>query len=320
MILAMLLATGTATLRAQDTTRFRSFLDSNNVLLTGGLYHTFFRAGDASRHGPRLQANTSAYVGASLSYKWFSIYFQMNIPRTSVLHGQDKTVRASVLNVTHWWNHWGFDGSYQHDKGLVDQDDPGHRSTNSIWQWVDYKYIGVNVEYFFRPDKFSYNASHNFSGLQTKSGGSWMVMLTPSYQDFSLQRTMADTVLKDSTLFNLINKNANHVLLMAKVGYAYTFSWGQGHWMCSPLFVIGPGAGVYLDQFHTHQTFYPNLGYQARLTAGYNGDKWFFYLNGLYDLTQEPQKNLGLKTINESASLNIGYRFHSLRRRILHLL
>jgi hypothetical protein len=62
------------------------------------------------------------------------------------------------------------------------------------------------------------------------------------------------------------------------------------------------------------------LGYQGRLTAGYNGGKWYAYVSGLYDFTSEPQKNLGLKTINESASLSVGFRFHSMKRRILGLL
>ena len=322
MVMAALVMGGV--LRAQDkvpASRYVDFLDSNNVRPYVGFYHTLFKAGSASGRQPRLQANTSAYLGAALNYKWFSIYYALNIPRTSVLGGDNKTVKASQLIISHWWNHWGLEGSYQHDRGLVDQDDPGGpRMVNSVWQWADYKYLGVNVDYFFNPSRFSYRAADNFARRQARSGGSWLLMITPSYQDFNLQRNAPDTSIKDSTLYNLLTKDANHLVLLAKVGYTYAFSWDKGRWTCSPLFCIGPGAGVYLDQFHTHQRFYPNLGYQGRLTAGYNGDKWYCYLSGLYDLVQEPEKNLGLKTINESASLSVGYRFHSLRRRILGVL
>ena len=319
MILVALLWGGA--LRAQDQL-FQDFADSNNVRPYLGFYHTRFSAGNTLTRArqPRLQANTSAYLGAAVNYKWLSVYYALNIPRTSVLGGDNKTVKASQLIISRWWKRWGLEGSYQRDRGLVDQDDPGSRMVNSVWQWADYKYVGINTSYFFNPSRFSYRAADNFARIQTRSGGSWFLMLTPSYQDFSLQRNARDTSVKDSILYNLISKDANHVVLLAKVGYTYAFSWGQGRWTCSPLFCIGPGAGVYLDQFHTHQRLFPDLGCQGRLTAGYNGDKWYTYLSGFYDLVQEPQKNLGLKTINESASLSVGYRFHSLRRRILRIL
>jgi len=308
-------------LRAQDTSRFRAFPDSNNILSNLGVWHTLFSAGGPSTmitRQPRLQANTSAYLGATLTYKWFSFFFAVNIPQTSVLKGGDKEVRASQIALSKWWDQWGVEGSYQHDRGLLEQDHPG--KVNSVWQWVDYKYVGVNITWFLTPHRFSYAAADNFSRLQTRSGGSFMAMLTPAYQNFALQKSSLDTVPGDSSLYNLLTRNANHVVLLGKVGYTYAFAWADGHWTCSPLFCIGPGAGVYLDQFHTKEKLYPMLGYQGRLTAGYNGGKWYAYVSGLYDFTSEPQKNLGLKTINESASLSVGYRFHSMKRRILGLL
>jgi hypothetical protein len=323
LTLAALLLPGAALMAQEEAPapRFHDFPDSNNVRSYVGFYHTLFSSGTGKMsHQPRLQANTSAYIGAALNYKWFSIYYALNIPRTSVLGGNNKTVRASQLIITHWWNRWGLEGSYQHDRGLVDQDDPGLRLINSVWQWPDYKYVGINAIYLFNPTRFSYRATANFARLQIRSGGSWFIMLTPSYQNFALRKSDLDTSVKDTTLYNLIEKDANHIVLLARVGYSYAFSWGQGRWTCAPFFCIGPGAGVYMDEFHTRQQFFPDLGYQARLTAGYNGDKWYVYLNGFYDMVQEPQKNLGLKTINESASLSVGYRFHSLRRRILHIL
>ena len=309
-----------AAARSQDPGRFHDFADSNNLRPYVGFYHTLFSAGNASGRQPRLQANTSAYLGAALNYKWFSIYYALNIPETSVLGGHNKEVKASQLIISRFWSHWGLEGNYQHDRGLVDQDHPGPGNVNTVWQWADYKYVGVNAEYFFNASRFSFRAADNFARLQTHSGGSWLVMVTPSYQDFHLQRNTLDTSMKDSTLYALISHDANHLVLVAKVGYTYNFVWDGGRWSCSPLFCIGPGVGVYMDEFHTHQRFFPNLGYQGRLTVGYNGDKWYTYLNGFYDLVQEPQKNLGLKTINESASLSVGYRFHSLRRRILGIL
>jgi hypothetical protein len=311
---------------AQSTNNFLDFSDSNDIRTFGGFYHTLFAAGNGSiatgaavRRGPRLQANSSAYIGFNLNYRWLSIYYAFNIPSTSVLHGKDKEVKASQINITHWWSHWGLDGSYQHDRGLVDQDDQGPRVINSVWRFADYKYFGVNVDYFFNAGRFSYEAADNFSRQQTRSGGTWLLTVTPAYQNFTLQKSAGDSTA-DTTLFNLLKANAGHVILLAKAGYTHQFVWNEGRWSCSPLLCAGPGLGVYLDNLHTRQKLYPMLGYQARLTFGYNGPKWYTYVSGIYDLMEETQKNLGLKTINESASLSLGYRFHSFHHRILHLL
>ena len=124
-------------------------------------------------------------------------------------------------------------------------------------------------------------------------------MITPAYQNFALQKSARDTAVKDTLLFNLLQANTDHVILLA---------------------CVGPGLGFYLDNLHSRQKLYPMLGYQAKPTLGYNGPKWYVYASGIYDLMQETQKNPGLKTVNESASLSLGYRFHSLHHRLLKVI
>lgn len=309
---------------SRDSVRFVNFSDSNYARVYSGFYHTMFSAGTGSiingtgiHRGPRLQANSSAYLGGEIDYKWLTIAYAFNIPRTSVLGGRDRTVKAVNINVSHFWKHWGLEATYQHDRGLVDQDDLGLRTVNTVWQFVDYKYVGVNMDYFFNPNRFSYKAADNFSMLQTRSGGSWLLMVTPAYQNFALQKNARDTAVKDTLLFNLLKGNTNHLILLGKFGYTHQFVWNGGHWSLSPLACIGPGLGFYLDNLHSRQKLYPMIGYQGKLTLGYNGPKWYVYASGLYDLMQETQKNLGLKTVNEGVSLGVGYRFPSSRHRIL---
>jgi hypothetical protein len=319
---------GQSLARPSDSTlsvsRFQSYADSNSAQTYIGEYHTFISAGTGSnfKRQARLQANTSAYLAFSLSYKWLTIAYQFNLPQTSVFRGPgDHTVKASSLSLSHWWAKWGIEATYQHDRGMIlQQFTSGPNPTNFVWQGVDYKYVGINVDYFFNPDHFSYKAADNYSRRQTQSGGSWMFMLTPAYQNFSITRASLDTNSKDSTLYDLVNKNANHLMILGRVGYAYNFVWDKGLWSASPMASLGPGAGLYLDQLHNKQKVFPMLGVQGRLTAGYNGNKWYAYLNALYDLSQEPQKNLGLKTVNETTAISVGYRFHSYHHKIWHVL
>jgi hypothetical protein len=304
--------------------RFITYTDSNSAQTYIGEYHTFISAGAGSnfKRQARLQANTSAYLAFSLSYKWLTIAYQFNLPQTTVLRGPgDHTVKASSLSLSHSWNQWTVEATYQRDRGLIlQQFTSGPNPINFVWQGVDYKYVGVNVDYFFSPNRFSFKAADTYAKRQTQSGGSWMAMLTPAYQDFYITHALLDTASKDTTLYNLVNKNANHLMLLGRVGYTYNFIWDKGVWNVSPMALIGPGAGLYLDQLHARQKVFPMLGCQGRLTGGYNGAKWYAYLSALYDLTQEPQKNLGLKTVNETTSISVGYRFPHLRHKIWKVL
>jgi hypothetical protein len=309
---------------AAPLARILTYADSNSAQTYIGEYHTYISAGTSNnfKRQTRLQANTSAYLAFSLSYKWLTIAYQFNLPQTSVFRGpEDHTVKASSLSLSHWWNNWGIEASYQHDRGMIlQQFTSGPHPINYIWQGVDYKYVGINLDYVFSPNRFSFKAANNFSRRQTQSGGSWMFQLTPAYQNFSITHAMLDTASKDTTLYNLVNKNANHLMILARFGYAYNFVWDKGQWSVSPMAIIGPGGGLYLDQLHDKQKVFPMLGCQGRLTGGYNGHKWYVYLNALYDLSQEPQKNLGLKTVNETTSISVGYRFPHLRHKIWKVL
>ncbi|MBA4166363.1 MAG: DUF4421 family protein, partial [Chitinophagaceae bacterium] len=71
----------------QDSGYIRSFRRDNVIENNTGLYRTSFNFTNGDhKHDYRLVANSSGYLGAYLSYKWFSFNYSFAIPGTQLDH------------------------------------------------------------------------------------------------------------------------------------------------------------------------------------------------------------------------------------------
>ena len=113
------------------------------------------------------------------------------------------------------------------------------------------------------------------------------------------------------------NRNA----LLGRIGYTYNFVFNDGAWSINPSVLGGIGAETPLSN---SRIFEHTLGlvnsYQGRLNGGYNGDKFFIYLNIILDKTSYHLDDTQMNTINNYYSFNIGWRFMGLKRKMLGLL
>lgn len=267
----------------------------------------------------QIEANTCAFTGINLNYKWLSLEYDWDIPNTAI-ENQYRGIRAISLHAFQVGKKFGIEGTYQKYKGLVLPLKTSPRF--ELFKNVNYNNYGVNLYYFLNYKRLSYSSAYKYSQKQVKSAGSIMLMLTPSYQAFNVNDTLsADISTRDKRFVEIIQKEPKWFTLLGRAGYTYNLVLNNGKWSINPSALLGIGAETPLNN---SKLFEHSLGlvnsYQGRLNGGYNGDNFFVNLNIILDKTIVHLDDSQLTTNNNYISFNAGYRFRSLKKKILGIL
>lgn len=306
-----------------DSAYIQAFEKANNIKSISGLSRTAFRfshlGNDHMLNKRQIEANTCAFTGLNLNYKWLSLEYDWDIPHTAV-DNQFPAIRAISLHAFQVGKKFGIEGFYQKYKGLVLplKSSPGF----DHFQNVNYNNYGVNLYYFLNHKRLSYNSAYKYSQKQIKSSGSIMLMLSPSYQAFKVNDTLSsDISMRDKRFVEIIQREPKWFTLLARAGYTYNFIFNDGQWSINPSVLLGTGAETPLSN---SKLFAHSFGlvssYQGRLNGGYNGDNFFINLNVILDKTLVHLDESQLNTTNNYVSFNVGYRFKSLHKKVLGVL
>ncbi|MEO6000732.1 MAG: DUF4421 family protein [Chitinophagaceae bacterium] len=319
------LATGHVQAQTEvDSNYVKSFEKANNIKSISGLSRTAFRfthiTNDQLLNKRRIEANTRAFSGINLNYKWLSLEYDWDIPNTAVDNHYSGS-RAFSLHAFQVGKKFGIEGNYQRYKGLV----LPIKNTGGQFDHfnnVNYNNYSINLYYFLNFRQLSYSSAYKYSVKQKKSSGSIITMLTPAYQSFNVNDTLGvNPGTNDRRFIEIIQKEPKWFTLLGRVGYTYNIILNNGNWSINPSVLGGTGSETPLNnsKFFKHTFGFVN-SFQGRVNGGYNGDNFFVYLNVTFDKTEYHLMETQLTTNNNYYSFNVGYRFASLKEKILRIL
>ncbi|HET6768335.1 MAG TPA: DUF4421 family protein [Chitinophagaceae bacterium] len=306
---------------AIDSSYIKRFEKENDVEVYTGLTKTSFRfrqfANDNFISQHKLFANTSAYTGFTLDYNWLSIGFSKNIPNTSVAK-QSTSIKAVSIHLRKSHEKFLFEAGTDKYRGLILQVSR-RQGEYKYYDDLNYRSYFTRITYIFNAERFSLNAARNYSLLQAKSAGSFMAIVSPFFQRFTLKGGSGEFEESDSVFLSEINKKPSSINLLVSGGYTYNFIFNDGDWSINPGIFMGPAVRKNLEP-KEGQSLKLIANYQLVLNGGYNGQHFYFHVNAVYNNNTYHLMNSKMSIRNREISLTCGYRMGKLKNKILGVL
>lgn len=301
-----------------DTAFIKDFELPNVAELFPGVYSTHFSFTSPHEHKTkndyRLVANSSAYLGTYVNYKWVSLKYSWAMPGTEL----DKHVRLKYtsLSLRIGTRQMAFHPFYDSYNGLlIPAKEPGSRY--KPFRGIQFTDAGIDLYYYTHPNRFSYHAANYFSEIQAKSKGTFFMMATPMWQKINWKNPSLN-VITDTATFHLLSSDPQWISMIGRAGFIYNFVFQNGKWSIAPAILVGGGGLKELNTAHTHLQSVTDM--QAWITAGHNGPEFYFYANAWWDNLQTNLLIKDLHQVNTDFSITAGYRFPNMKKKILKIL
>lgn len=297
-----------------DSNYIRPYARANEVEAIPGMFFTSFdfRKGKDRLQDYKLKANGSAYLGGYVQYKWLSVKYAFNIPGTQL--DNNTNVRLTSFRLRFGSRRMTFHPFYDAYNGLLIPEN--RRREFAEFRNIMVYHVGFDYFYYFNWQKLSFDAAHSFSERQLRSSSAPFVMITPVWQQVNWRNPSADLVT-DSATYKLLSADPQWMSMVFRVGYAWNVAIDQGRWLIAPAIAIGGGG---LHEIRGNRGLQPISDFQGWVNAGYNGDPWYFYVNGSY---ARRQSNLFVKSVVKQDTdffLTLGFRFANRQRKIMGIL
>jgi Domain of unknown function (DUF4421) len=295
-----------------DSAYIRQFDKSNMLELYPGIFSTRFDFSDphSDKSDYRLMVNSNGYTGVYFNYKWISLKYTWAMPGTSL----DKTVKMNNISLSFRFTgsrtilHTFFDA---YNGLLIPQ--KSSRNKYEPFRGITITDAGTDFYYFSNGGRYSPRAANFYSELQSKPAGSLFGMITPLWQKVNWISPSAQLV-NDPDTYSLLSADPSWVSLIARIGYTYNMVFQNGRYNFAPAVVLGTGG---LRELHTpDKTIKMINDFQAWVNAGYNGHNYYAYLNGSVSNLKTNLLVANMHEIKKDISFTIGYRFHSMKKKI----
>lgn len=263
-------------------------------------------------------------VGMYLFELGFELAFAVPLDQQSIdIYGESK-VRDVQLNIL--GKKWGIDAYYQKYKGYY-VDDPATKVPAGLPYPqrgdIASRNLGVSVNYTFNYNKFSFRSSYNFAESQLRSAGSFILFAT-----INAFRAEGDSAIMGQPYFDKFG-NAAYIqnIRVTTLGVApgYTYSLIHQGFFLNGTLAIGP-AHNWLSYQREDGTEKNDIRFNAyiaaRLSLGYNGDRFFGGLTFMNSGRNAKFDAVEMTNANSSFKIIMGYRFREfgfLRHRVWDL-
>lgn len=316
LLTALMLAciAGMAQQGGSDSSRILPFVRTNEGEIFAGTSLRSFKLN--SGHGTdrqhyKLVANTQLYGGIGLYYKWLNLTLVNGIPHTN-RDPKAPNVKVFSLSFTNKGKRLALTGGFEDVKGMLLR----HAASVKSYQPVpSLNYFGIfgQATWVLHPDRFSYRAATSYTWRQVTSGGSALIRLRPTYSNFHVNKAITDGAPLPEGL-----RSSQWISALAEGGYGYNYVLPNTRWTAAAMLLVG--AGLQKDLNGDGRDWYRNMGWAGVLTAGYNGDRYYAYLNYDVDKDQQRLHTLQLHGTSTNIFLTVGMRFGNWHKKILGVL
>ncbi len=292
----------------------RPFLQYPISRLYIGTYDKKFDVGEINFLDPTNKTSTiyspnvNLNIGMGVSYKGYGLSLQTAVPGTE--KNQNVYGKTEYFDFQFYYisNKFGGDLLVQRYKGYYLEEsilknpfqlkDKNPTQINELIDTAEVKRpdltvmtLGVNGYYIFS-DRFSFKAAFKQTERQTRSSGSFLMMASVMHykisSNYSLILPSKERYFDGYSGF----RNGTFTSMGLLPGYSYYFTYPGDYYVVPALFI---GGGKMMKRYTTdsgsRQDFDYYWKFNARLGMGYNGPKWFYGLNLIYDHTSSRNFN-----------------------------
>jgi len=296
----------------EDSSYIRKFNKQNDVELFNSYNSNRLQFYTAEHHNQavNLFTNNGLFTGVYLDYKWVTLGYGIDVPFTS-RDNNVKDFKLYRLHLNTYKHGWGGTGNANVYKGFLSQQ---YKDKYTPVPGVRYTNLSADIYYVGNYRQFSFNAARGLSEQQMKNCGTFIYHFRPSYAALKAQSSGLPENYGEP---RFISENPRWLSLTGSLSYAYSFVWNDGKWIISPR--VEAGGGI-LYQFGIEEKLKPTGFGRTALTAGYNSNVWYIYLNAETVNTKSIFSSAIMREDQWNVSLTAGYRLGDLKRKILGLL
>ena len=305
-----------------DSTYYRKYNES----LIISLYQSFARQfdiavsekflPDTGKSDLHYFSDADIISGISVDYDklGFSVGYRSVPPKDERRKGSGKHVNLA-LNIG--GVKWRLEASFRKYMGFYDANsanyEPGFNDSTPFHQDASMNIENLRFKflYFFNHQKFAYKAAYGSNYRQTKSAASWVLL-----GNLYFCRYGADSSLFPAAVRKYYGEYDDLDRLIVK-GFSAGggFSWNLI--IAKKIFAnltLGVGLEPQWKTYHhdrgqSEDMMYVSGSGDVRSSLGYNGDKFFFFLSSMNDITNFDSGTLKIQTKFLSGAFQIGYRF-----------
>jgi hypothetical protein len=321
-IILLLLVQNCLAQQGQDSNYIRPFTKSNDLEWYTGRYNTVFNFkpnnNDSYLRHHNLKANTSAYIGMHIDYKWLAVDVSTSLPRTFV-DNNIKGRKAHSLQLSKTGSKLRIEGLYEKYNALVIPLSRRHQEYQ-VFNNFGYSNYSAQLTYIFNSNRFSLPAAINYGERQVKSAGSFLFNFNPTIHQFAQNNNPGLKLTpSDSLLNHAISNHSGWMNTFFNGGYTHNFVWNKGRWSLNPWIMGGLGVQKELAD-ETKNSGKLTYNFRGMISSGYNGTLFYIYLNTLYNKTESRLPASKLTVRNSDTYLTMGYRFGNSPHKIMGLL
>jgi hypothetical protein len=263
-------------------------------------------------------------VGMYLFELGFEIAFAVPLDEQSKRIFGDSHARDVQLNIL--GKKWGTDLFYQRYVGFYIDDPDTDVAANAPYPQrpdIVTRNIGFTVNRIFNSDRFSFRSAYNFAERQLTSAGSLIVFA--SFDNVVVKGDSA--IIGDNYLNQFKEASAIKHIRSSNFGVApgYTYSLIFKGFFINGALALGPSnnwAKFNRDDGADESAFRFSVFVAARISLGYNGDKFFGGLTFMNQGRNVRFENIQLSNSQSAFKILIGFRFREtgfLKKRIWDL-
>lgn len=260
----------------------------------------------------RMLPDIYSNVGPSVSFMAVGLSYQANLNRLiSHAPARQKRYDFSFSCALFWVNAY-----YSRNRDGSEIRQLGHYKNPEGHSWIKYHFSDLNLEnfgidayYFFNHGRYYHGAAYNYSKIQLKSAGSFMLGLSFSHQDISMDFTTLPHDMQAALPADFIKKfrfNYNDFGILGGYGYNWVF---LPKWVAN---ITGLGVIGYkhsLADSVEGRCERPSLNFKGRTAVAYNLHNFFTGIFASIDLNWYKSKNYSFANSIVAFGAVAGIRF-----------
>ncbi len=309
-----------------DTNYIKSYCDWFHLTVVGAQKQSVISLTNVKAdNNLNFSSNNPMDFGLAFDYEWFTFEYTHSFNSFNFVDSKKGISENSSLQFGLTGRKFRITTYYRFTTGFyidnIEDFSPNYFQTHQNYPYypnINNFIFDFSLYYTFNHKKFSNTAALWQIDRQLKSAGSPVLGFITNLEsiDFAVPLTLADTSLTSNIYPDF--KDAAYVRVGLTGGYMHTFAIKKRFYIHGALiqgFMYNAGNQLYFDD--REETYSQSLAVSIflRLTAGYNGDKWYggifyeadaFMSDALADMSEITNYNY--------FRIYVGYRFHINKR------
>jgi hypothetical protein len=266
----------------------------------------------SSRSPIAYDQNSAAKLGLGADYSWLGVFLSVSNLQSDLDIQKYGESTYSDFQLHSYMGALGLDLFYQDFSGyyLRNTTEISGDTCCILRDDLNSRFIGANLFWTLRPERLSLGTTNNLTGVQRKSGGSWMLLMSVGHQEIQSDAVFAPSGFEQD--YGLLGnaRKAKFTTTTLGSGYGYTgILVGNFFFHITGLLGLGPQKQELITRdYGDVDTWNISAKFSLRSTLGWSARRTFGGIQVLFDSTNFQLEGENLSFNSVLTFLSIGFR------------